>query len=48
LVGPLHYTNNCNYVFTVIDDTSKWMEAVPLSDIVKGVVSSIEAVPVNK
>jgi hypothetical protein len=33
LVGPLHYSNNCNYVFTVIDHTSKWMEAVTLSDI---------------
>jgi transposase InsO family protein len=32
-VGPLHYSNNCNYVFTVIDLTSKRMEAVPLSDI---------------
>ncbi len=33
LVGPLHYSGNCNFVFTVIDCTSKWMEAVPLSDI---------------
>jgi cleavage and polyadenylation specificity factor subunit 1 len=33
LVEPLHYSNNSNDVFTVIDRTSKWMEAVPLSDI---------------
>jgi hypothetical protein len=33
LVGPLCYSNNCNYVFTVINRTSKWMEAVPLSEI---------------
>ncbi len=29
LLGPLHYSNNCDYVFTVIDGTSKRMEAVP-------------------
>ncbi len=33
LVGPLHYSSNCNYVFTVIDCTSKWKEAIPLSDL---------------
>jgi cleavage and polyadenylation specificity factor subunit 1 len=33
LVGPLQYSNNCNYIFTIIDRISKWMEAVPLSAI---------------
>jgi hypothetical protein len=33
LVGPLHYSNNCNYIFIVTDCTSKWMEAVPPSAI---------------
>ncbi len=32
LVGPLQYRNNFNYIFTIIDRTSKWMEAVPLSE----------------
>jgi hypothetical protein len=32
LVGPLQYSGGCNFVFTVIDRTSKWMEAIPLSD----------------
>jgi hypothetical protein len=32
LVGPLQYSNNFNYIFTIIDRTSNWMEAVPLSD----------------
>jgi hypothetical protein len=32
LVGPLQYSNNFNYIFTIIDITSKWMEAVPLSE----------------
>ncbi len=32
LVGQLQYTNNLNYIFTIIDVTSKWMEAIPLSD----------------
>jgi transposase InsO family protein len=31
-VGPLQYSNNFNYIFTIIDCTSKWMEAIPLSD----------------
>ncbi len=31
LVGPLQYSNNFNYIFTIIDRTSKWMEAIPLS-----------------
>jgi hypothetical protein len=31
-VGPLQYSNNFNYIFTIIDPTSKWMEAIPLSD----------------
>ncbi len=33
LVGPLQYSNNFNYIFTIIDRTSKWMEALPLSDM---------------
>jgi hypothetical protein len=32
LVVPLLYINSFNYIFTVIDRTSKWMEAIPLSD----------------
>jgi hypothetical protein len=32
LVGPLQYSNNFNYIFSIIDRTSKRMEAVPLSD----------------
>jgi hypothetical protein len=32
LVGLLLYSNSFNYIFTVIDRTSKWMEAIPLSD----------------
>ncbi len=32
LVGPLQYSNNFNYIFTIINRTSKWMEAIPLSD----------------
>ncbi len=32
LVGQLQYRNNFNYIFTIIDCTSKWMEAVPLSE----------------
>jgi hypothetical protein len=32
LVGPLQYSNNFNYIFTIIDRKSKWMEAVPLSE----------------
>jgi hypothetical protein len=31
-VGPLQYSNNFNYIFTIIDRTSKLMEAIPLSD----------------
>jgi hypothetical protein len=34
LVGPLQFNNNCNYVFTIIDRTSKWMEAIPLATII--------------
>jgi hypothetical protein len=30
--GTLQYSNNFNYIFTIIDRTSKWMEAIPLSD----------------
>jgi cleavage and polyadenylation specificity factor subunit 1 len=33
LVGPLQYSINFNYIFTIIDRTSKWMEAIPLSDM---------------
>ncbi len=32
LVGPLQYSNNFNYIFTIIDRTSKWMGAIPFSD----------------
>jgi hypothetical protein len=32
LVGPLQYSNNFNYICTIIDRTSKWMEAIPLSE----------------
>jgi hypothetical protein len=32
LVGLLQYSNNFNYIFTIIDRTSKWMEAIPLPD----------------
>jgi hypothetical protein len=32
LVGPLQYSNNFNFIFTIIDRTSKWMEAIPLSE----------------
>jgi hypothetical protein len=28
LVGTLQYSNNFNYIFTFIDRTSKWMEAI--------------------
>jgi hypothetical protein len=28
----LQYRNNFNYIFTIIDRTSKWMEAIPLSE----------------
>jgi hypothetical protein len=28
LVGPLQYSNSFNYIFTIIDRTSKWMEAL--------------------
>jgi hypothetical protein len=33
LVGPLQYSNNFSYIFIIIDRTSKWMEAVPLSEM---------------
>jgi hypothetical protein len=33
LVGPLQYSNNFNYIFTIIDRTSKWMEAISLSEM---------------
>jgi hypothetical protein len=29
LVAPLQYSINCNYIFTIIDCASKWMETVP-------------------
>ncbi len=32
LVGPLQYSNSFNYIFTIIDRTSKWMEPIPLSE----------------
>jgi hypothetical protein len=31
LVGPFHLSNNSNDIFTIIDRTSKWMEAIPLA-----------------
>jgi transposase InsO family protein len=31
-VSPLQYSNSFNYIFTIIDRTSKWMEAIPLSE----------------
>jgi hypothetical protein len=31
-VGPLQYSIIFNYIFTITDRTSKWMEAIPLSD----------------
>ncbi len=33
LVGPLQYRNNFNYIFTIIAYMSKWMEAIPLSQM---------------
>jgi hypothetical protein len=30
LVGPLQSSNICSHILTVIDRTSKWMEAIPL------------------
>jgi transposase InsO family protein len=30
-VGPLQYSNIFNYIFTIIDRSSKWMEDIPLS-----------------
>ncbi len=33
LVGPLQYSNNFSYIFTIIDRTSKWMEAISLSEM---------------
>ncbi len=33
LVGPLQYSNSFNYILTIIDQTSKWMETVPLSEM---------------
>jgi hypothetical protein len=32
LVGPLQYNNSLNYIFTIIDRTFKWMEAIPLAE----------------
>jgi hypothetical protein len=32
LVGPLQYSKNLIYIFTIIDRTSIWIEAIPLSD----------------
>jgi hypothetical protein len=32
LVGPLQYRNSFDYIFTIIDRMSKWMEAIPLSE----------------
>ncbi len=32
LVGPLQYSNSFNYFCNIIDCTSKWMKAIPLSE----------------
>jgi hypothetical protein len=32
LVGPLQYSNNFHFIFTIIDRRSEWMEAIPLSE----------------
>jgi hypothetical protein len=32
LVGPVHYSGGFNFIFTVIDHTSKWIEAIPSSN----------------
>jgi hypothetical protein len=32
LVEPLQYSGGCNFFFTITDHTSKWMEAIPLSN----------------
>ncbi len=32
LACPLQYSNNFNYIFSITDRTSKWMEAIPLSE----------------
>jgi hypothetical protein len=32
LVGPLQYSYNFNYILTIIGRTSKWIEAIPLSE----------------
>jgi hypothetical protein len=32
LVHPSQYSSSCNHIFTIIDSTSKWMEAVPLPE----------------
>ncbi len=29
-MGPLQSSNNCSHILTVIDCTSKWMEAIPI------------------
>jgi hypothetical protein len=33
LVGPLQYSGGFNFIFTVIDCISKWIEAIPLFDM---------------
>ncbi len=32
MLGPLQYSNSFHYIFTIIDRTSKCMEAIPLSE----------------
>jgi hypothetical protein len=32
LVGPLQYSGGCNLIFTVVERTFKWKEAISLSD----------------
>jgi cleavage and polyadenylation specificity factor subunit 1 len=36
LVGPLPVSGGYNYLFTVLDRTSRWPEAIPLSGITAG------------
>jgi len=33
IVGPLPMSANCNYIFTVLDRTTRWPEAIPLSSV---------------